>query len=367
MARIPGASGKWLLFQTMIKRSILFISILLRISILFGQEKDSTDRFKILPVPSFGYSPETKYYVGAVVLTTFKFDAASRSSNAKIEFIYTWRKQIILDKEWNLYLKKEKFFSQGNIHFSKYPDIYYGVGSEQQESDALSYESNRFKMEAFLLFKPKNAWYFGGGFKYTNYWNFSLNSETPNYEELSDSYSVGLISIAQLDKRNSILTATEGSFLRFSNVINSGSSVYDQVSIDARRYKTIGKKMPLTFSGRFYSLNTLGNAPFFDLAVLGGDKIARGYFYGRYRENNLLTLQTETRWTLYKWFGVAAFGGLSSIYSFNDPFNTSNLKPNGGIGLRFRVDKNEGTNLRFDYGIGSDGQSGFYISFGESF
>jgi hypothetical protein len=35
--------------------------------------------------------------------------------------------------------------------------------------------------------------------------------------------------------------------------------------------------------------------------------------------------------------------------------------------LRFLVDKKEGTNLRFDNAIGSGKNSGFYISFGESF
>lgn len=31
------------------------------------------------------------------------------------------------------------------------------------------------------------------------------------------------------------------------------------------------------------------------------------------------------------------------------------------------IDKNERTNLRIDYAIGVQNQSGFYISFGESF
>ncbi len=55
------------------------------------------------------------------------------------------------------------------------------------------------------------------------------------------------------------------------------------------------------------------------------------------------------------------------IYKNLDNLTSTNFKPNAGVGLRFLVDKNERTNLRFDYAIGQDGQKGFYISFGESF
>lgn len=47
--------------------------------------------------------------------------------------------------------------------------------------------------------------------------------------------------------------------------------------------------------------------------------------------------------------------------------NNDSFKLNAGTGLRLLVDKNEGTNLRIDYAIGAQNQSGFYISFGESF
>jgi hypothetical protein len=49
-------------------------------------------KVKVLPVPAFGYSPETKSYIGAVCLFNFNFyqDSFTRSSNAKIEFNYSW-------------------------------------------------------------------------------------------------------------------------------------------------------------------------------------------------------------------------------------------------------------------------------------
>jgi hypothetical protein len=55
------------------------------------------------------------------------------------------------------------------------------------------------------------------------------------------------------------------------------------------------------------------------------------------------------------------------VYEKVNSIENESFKPNAGVGLRFLVDKNEGTNLRFDYAVGAGNQSGFYISFGESF
>jgi hypothetical protein len=38
-----------------------------------------------------------------------------------------------------------------------------------------------------------------------------------------------------------------------------------------------------------------------------------------------------------------------------------------GGGLRIRVDSENNTNMRFDFGFGPDGVNGFYINFAEAF
>jgi len=78
-------------------------------------------------------------------------------------------------------------------------------------------------------------------------------------------------------------------------------------------------------------------------------------------------LQLEYRMKLFWRLGLAGFGGMSMIYHQIDEIDQDTYKPNIGMGLRFLVDKTENTNLRIDYAIGSQGQYGFYITFGESF
>ena len=93
----------------------------------------------------------------------------------------------------------------------------------------------------------------------------------------------------------------------------------------------------------------------------------RGYFYGRYRDINLSTLQLESRNHLFWRIGVSVFGGYSYIFDSIKESQAENLKLNYGLGLRFLVDKKDNINLRLDYARGENGQDGFYIAFGESF
>jgi hypothetical protein len=55
------------------------------------------------------------------------------------------------------------------------------------------------------------------------------------------------------------------------------------------------------------------------------------------------------------------------VYKNFNQIENESFKPNAGFGFRFLVDKKENTNLRIDYAVGAQNQSGFYISFGESF
>lgn len=347
-------------------------SILLFLCFAFnGNSQDSLkhNKIKILPVPALGYSPETSTYLGVVALFTLNLynDSLTRSSNAKIEFNYTWRKQLIIESEWNYFFRNESWFTHGNVHYSKYPDLYFGVGSETNEKDVIRFQSIRFRTEIDLLKNFGKKWFAGAGFRYTDYSDISIQMGDTYYPEMKSIASIGFLIAVLNDKRDNILTPTSGRYLKLYNSHNFSEKYYSQIALDLRKYHTIGKNKQHTFSGRLFSKHIFGTSPFYDLALIGGDKLVRGYFYGRFRDNQLTTIQTEYRYTIYKWFGLAAFGGVTAVYADIQNFNNTNIKPNIGAGFRIRVDKKEKTNLRFDYAIGSGGQTGFYVSFGESF
>jgi len=342
--------------------SVLILSVMLSLNV---EGQDSLKKVKILPVPTIGYSPETKTYIGVVSLFTFNLynDTVTRTSNAKVEINYTWNKQLILETEWNYFFKDEKWFTKGKMSYSSYPDYYYGIGTKTPDSNKLLYNSNRIVFEVSVLKKVGRKFFTGANVKYLNYQN--VNYLSPHsYSELTDHSTFGVGYTLLGDSRDNLLTPTKGFYFNLNLGYNFSEQNYGEASVDLRHYKTWGEKY--TWANRLINEFNFGTPAFYDYAFLGGDKFVRGYNYGRYRDKNLTSYQTEIRLPLIWRFGMAAFAGLSNLYNSSN-LNLKETKPNYGLGLRFLVDKHDKTNLRLDYAIGGEGNTGFYISFGESF
>jgi len=157
-------------FKTYALLHLFFIS-----SILYASDTIKSEKIKVLPVPAFGYSPETRTYIGAVALFTVDLyrDSVTRSSNAKLEFNYSWNKQVIFDSEWNYFFREEKWFTKGRFHYSKYPDYYYGIGENTTDSNKLTYNSNRFIVEVHGLKGVGRKLFMGLNVKYINFQNIN--------------------------------------------------------------------------------------------------------------------------------------------------------------------------------------------------
>ncbi len=366
---------KHVINRSMLSHSFKISCFLLALA-LFGlpanasaQEKQKSNKITVLPVPAIGYSPETKTYLGAVMLVTLKnlSDTLTRTSNAKVEFNYTWNKQIIAESEWNWFSPGEKWFSKGLIHYSKYPDLYYGIGFDSPDFGETSYQSNRVILNVDALRNIKNKLYLGLGTIFKSYQNIEYLSSGQVYPELADEISYGINLIALNDSRNNILNPSAGSFFQISSSFNFSTDFYFITKLDFRKYFTFGEAAKHVSAGRIYHSNVIGNPPFFDYPMMGGDEYTRGYYLGRFIDRNLSFIQLEHRIKLFWRFGLAAFGGVAALHNNTQQLNKENFKPNAGIGIRFLIDKHENTSLRMDYAMGSDNQSGFYISFGESF
>lgn len=92
----------------------------------------------------------------------------------------------------------------------------------------------------------------------------------------------------------------------------------------------------------------------------------RGYYQGRYRDNNILVLQTEYRMPVWQRFGCVAFGGVGDVSHKMSGFSTNSLKYTYGFGLRFQLNPKENINLRLDFGFGKE-TFGLYLALGEAF
>jgi hemolysin activation/secretion protein len=110
-----------------------------------------------------------------------------------------------------------------------------------------------------------------------------------------------------------------------------------------------------------------GDAPIKELAELGGPRIMRGYYRGRFRDNYVTAFQAEYRMPVYKRIGIVAFAGLGKVYNPSE-LNLDGLHYSYGGGLRYKINKREKLNLRIDYARGDPHYLGyFYLGFAESF
>ena len=344
-------------------------------SCTFAQDSAEQRTVGVLPVPTFGYGPETRGYIGGVALFTLNLykDSLSRTSNAKTEVSYTWNRQFILEGEWTLFFKHNNFLSEGVLDFRRFPEYFYGIGNATPDTWEELYDSKRVEIDIRLLKRAGKNWF--AGLSYRLYAMFDI-----------ESVEGGLISAAPITGTAGGTSSGAGYLLRFDsrqNVLNPGAGKgyfalrhtffqpfsgsdfrFSKLELDGRYYLGLAKHHLLAFHS-FHSYNP-GNPPFPMMALLGSDSHMRGYYRGRYRDLHYASIQAEYRWNFYRRWGLTAFGSIGEVAAGIRQFSLPGLHYAAGGGVRFLIDRKERVNMRVDYAVGP-GTSGFYLAFGEAF
>jgi len=140
---------------------------------------------------------------------------------------------------------------------------------------------------------------------------------------------------------------------------------YTYITLDFRAYRHWNNKHVLALQA--YASFTADEPPFYELSALGGDSRMRGYYYGRYRDEQYVMAQAEFRQYFWKRFGYALFLGAGEVFGVSQ-LTMKNMRISAGGGLRYLFDKNQGVNLRMDFGIGiGQHTNGIYFGLGEAF
>ncbi|MFB6454207.1 BamA/TamA family outer membrane protein [Chitinophaga sp. Hz27] len=96
----------------------------------------------------------------------------------------------------------------------------------------------------------------------------------------------------------------------------------------------------------------------------GGSNRLRGYFEGRFRDNNFLTGQVELRQKIHGRNGAVVWVGAGNVFPEYNAISFNQTLISYGIGYRWEFKRR--INIRLDYGMGKD-QSGFYFGINEVF
>ncbi|MGB4775973.1 MAG: polymerase [Daejeonella sp.] len=351
---------------------------------LISGSKDTTRSASFLPVPIFGYAQETGFEYGIGSLYSFytdRADTTTRSSGINLLAYLTTKKQSNFQIKADIWTPQNKYHFVNEVRYKNFPLNFYGNGNKTLKANEEVIIQKTFKLSAEVERRSGNSSYTGANLSYEKH-NFKDKEPGGLFE--TDPFIYGhnggrvlFIGLSQiLDSRNTNTYTTKGIYFKinysyapdlFAEADNFKGSL---TKLDFRGFKSFNSKMVLGFNTIYQSIQ--GNkTPFYLLPQLGNDQMMRGYYTGRYRDQNLLATQTEFRYHLTPRFGFVGFLAGGTVYS-NGNFKLGDIKPNYGGGFRYFFDLERNLSVRVDYGIGEKRpmekrQQGLYFSLGESF
>jgi hypothetical protein len=328
---------------------------------------------KILPFPAISYSPETRWLYGFGAASAFRLhpsDNSEKPSSINGGVAFTQNKQVLLFAQFNIFDKK-KYYYFGELGYFKFSFFYYGIGQNEAPEELYKVQYPRIKINAVKRISKLAM--IGGG---VHYENFNITEKAGDGElqnkaipGSNGSRLAGVGFAAILDSRDSVFFPSKGVFGNFS-MYNYGKHFggnvnFNRIIADVAFYKKLSKKSIL--ATQWYNSVMIGNVPFQAQSQVGGVKLLRGYYMGRYTDKNMSLLQTEARVQLYKRLSGALFISTAAMGSEDNLFfRLNDLKTAYGGGLRFTFNRKDHLNIRLDYAKSKD-KGFFYFTIGEAF
>jgi outer membrane protein assembly factor BamA len=356
----------------------LLIGFLLQGSLLAQQdhtiERDSipSSRSGIYPLPFAFYTPETGIAGGVAALYLYRDSSSPRASSLTADVIYTQQKQFVTEIAGDQYFENGQYRLLTDLLFQKYPNKFFGVGNNTPESSEETYTPQTFLLKAVLY---RNLYPHVNIGPVVRYENTSMRETaaggilaTGILPGSGGGSSAGIGIAANWDSRDNTFATQSGSFYQLTALFYRsafGSDYrYDDIQIETRNFFTplFDHVIAVQGSGEFID----GSAPFYSYAKFGGQNLLRGYFDGRYRDKNAVSLQAEYRVPVWWRFGIVGFAGIAQVADQIRGLAMDRFWLAGGIGLRFAWNPEERINLRLDYGAGKN-SSGMYITITEAF
>lgn len=339
----------------------------------------------VAAIPAAGYSLNTQFAVtiganGAIYtdnidsvnLSTFNFNPT-----------YTFKQQILLPFQSNVWTSGNEYNILGNWIFYKYPEVTYGLGGHSSENSAEQLDYRYILFRETVLKRIYTDVYAGVGYDLDYHWDITDGglagggiSDFQRYGRTSKSISSGCTLNVMYDGRHNPINPPKGYYAsivyRNNSTFLGSDGNWQSIILDLRSYyklSTDSRNVLAFWSYNWFILR--GTPPYLDLPASSWDTYAnqgRGYIQSRFRGRNLISLESEYR------FGIThdgLFGGVmfANVQSVSDwPSNKFTvLHPGVGCGIRFKMNKHDDTNLAIDYAFGLQGSQGVFVNLGEVF
>lgn len=351
------------------------ILIFLSFFIKTASASDSLQKLKAKVYPLAYYTPETNLAFELFGIIDFRSKGAERNSNIRIVATYTLNKQFFITAPWQIYTQSEKYFHNGRADYRIFPEYFYGLGNNTKEDERELYQFDALTLQNKMLTKVSKTKDNAGFAIQMQQLNREDNPQSRFFQTNNSIIGKDWYRYAALgptfmrDKRNHILNPGRGHYVDVTSMAGVGLADEEPIQFlinqfDLRKYWELNERT--TWANQIVIHHTLGDVPFRALPALGGPELNRGFYQGRFRDKHLFLVQSELRKKIIGRFGFVVFAAAGNVANKFKDLVSATLHSTVGGGLRFRISKNDLTNIRLDASISKDSHA-FYLYFAEAF
>lgn len=349
-------------------------SFLKRIVDYFGES--TTDRtfdkkidFTFAGGPS--YSKSTSLGIGILAAGLYRLDRTDSITSPSDVSVFA---NVSITGFYSVGISGNNIFSRNkqrviyNVTFASAPRDFWGIGYDNALHNAAStYSEKRILIDARYLRQVLPNTFVGGlvNFDFTRGIRFSKPEYLAGENTQYTASGFGLI--AEYDSRDFIPNPFKGVYISLQETCfpkalgNCGRALWQTV-FTADGYQKVWKGGIL--AADLYAEFNSDGTPWPMLARLGDNQRMRGYYLGRFTDNNMITFQVELRQQIWRRIGGVIWGGAGNVFHTFRDFQWNQTLPNYGLGLRWELKKR--VNVRIDYGFGKETNS-FLLSINEAF
>lgn len=326
----------------------------------------------VIPFPV--YAPETET---AIILSALRYSRGPQEahpSSLTALAAYSQRRQSRFLLVTEQPLSGNRAWVSGKLSYKDWPDDFFGVGHDSRRRDEESFTARGPGAAVSVRFPVAGRWQFGGRAEFSD--SRVRDVEAGGILARGDIPGAGGARVGGAgvlvvrDSRDDRFAPSSGGYLEISGMhFDSafGNHAFQRLRVDARQYVRTGASG--TLAVQQYANLQWGRVPFQEMSRIGDIRdisLMRGYYSGRYLDRNLAVVQAEWRVPLYQRLGGALFGGLGVIGGDLADSAGRSVYSSAGLGLRFRVSRQEAINLRLDAAFGKDA-FGVYFGLLEAF
>lgn len=328
------------------------------------KEKDTTKKISFVPIPYINYDRAGGFEFGAVPMAMYKIsktDTISPQSLTGVLGKYSTEKNWVVIAFQRLYLKEDhwRITFGGGIASNGFQFFSEDAGG----GSFIDYRTAANFFHINIQRKIYKKLY--GGISYT-FVTTDTKFDDPFEDEETVFHALGF-SLA-LDTRSSVYYPYTGFLTNIKWYTTpeffDNEFVSNKIDIDYNRYFPFYDKRDV-FAARAYMGFGLGDLAF-EQQFIVQDKDIRGYTQGKYRGENIASIQAEYRYNPFSKIGFVGFGGFATIWNAPNESDNGIILPSIGAGMRYNVFPKNHLNVGLEAAFGRD-DWGIYFKIGEAF